>query len=508
MVALPAVLSYLANRMESSGAAFAHRSLELVGAALSFLRAIGIDADDDTATAAITASLLAPKEAVTAAAGLGVSIDTVPQLTLNYITDDLLLCRAISEGPRPRAIVAATLFFVRYCVAAKQGNNQRKKEISDWIDLAKGDAGDPEIVRILSEQIQDLSVAPLRAPERAGGLLSVSIDLSGSTEAKSRILEVARNDRQRVDALNELIMRAFARIETQFYREIVSQYATFPVNIQKLFAVKSIGDEIWLLCHVSPEDFFQTAHSFIDAGLRVSNQSVHFLATENEEGPQVDRHFNYGRVEPVMSPVKVYIDAIFHASNLGTIRDESLRAIIPELLRTFHRRDPTAAEIAEVTSKLCLDTFEPLGGFGVAKYRTDYIGHEIDRFFRASKKALSATVTIGAALADAMELQFRRERGQIKAVYTNEGQPLVAGSPRDELFCYARTIPSSELRGIGYAYKIYNLFGPRALRGRYVQLRADEANGIAPMPYHDVVKRIPEDVVADLARRTAEQDPM
>ena len=89
-------------------------------------------------------------------------------------------------------------------------------------------------------------------------------------------------------------------------------------------------------------------------------------------------------------------------------------------------------------------------------YRTDYIGHEIDRFFRTTKAALPGTVAIGASMAQHLGLTFGEPVSGIITVSDGAGQPLFGGTPRDPIHAARRTL--TDLKGIGYPYDVYQLF--------------------------------------------------
>jgi hypothetical protein len=291
------------------------------------------------------------------------------------------------------------------------------------------------------------------APRSSDFLFPLSIDLVGSTDAKTRIMKLARGDQQRIDQLNAQVYSEFCRIERKFYEGAVGRYGISPpIDPAKFFTVKGIGDEIWILCDAAAADVPQIAHRLIDVAIEVARQSVRFLATENEEGATVDPNFKYGRIEPIRSPIKIFIDLLSHASDLGRLRDEALISMIPNLLGTYHGREPTPLEIVSIVRRMSLSRYEPGGWWDFHEYRTDYIGHEVDRFFRTTKSAIAGTVSIGASMARATGLSFRPKSEAIYAVSTNAGTPLMGGVPADPVHARIRTLKEDELKGIGYAY--------------------------------------------------------
>jgi hypothetical protein len=154
------------------------------------------------------------------------------------------------------------------------------------------------------------------------------------------------------------------------------------------------------------------------------------------------------------------------------------------------------SDVVGVMRRLGLASFEPIGAATARSYRTDYIGQEIDRFFRATKMALPGVVTVGDTLAKAMELDFRPIEGDISTVYLDD-QPLRAGTPSDPIHCCRST--SDTWKGIGYAYSTHRLFAPRTLKGLFVQMDADRANKIPALPYDETAAVITRSTLDKLA---------
>jgi hypothetical protein len=148
-----------------------------------------------------------------------------------------------------------------------------------------------------------------------------------------------------------------------------------------------------------------------------------------------------------------------------------------------------------------LSSYEPGGWWEFHEYRTDYVGHEVDRFFRTTKSAMSGTVTVGERVAKAMQLTFNSTTKDVETVNTNAGQPLTGGVPQDPIYARRRTLKENELKGIGYPYDTFTLFAPRTLKALYVGMKADEANKIPSLPYHETTKLISPRIVDDLVER-------
>jgi hypothetical protein len=198
------------------------------------------------------------------------------------------------------------------------------------------------------------------------------------------------------------------------------------------------------------------------------------------------------------------MDYIVHASSIGTLRDEILTPSIPDLLKDYHGREATPVEVAMATRRLCLSSFEPFGWSSIRECRTDFIGHEIDRFFRTTKAALPGTVTIGKALADAMRLSFSPEQQKIVGVLINSEtasggtEKLRAATPYDPIYALAKKYLPDQLKGIDYEYDTYTLFAPRSLKGLYVMMDADANNQFTVAPYGETRNKIADAIVDKL----------
>jgi hypothetical protein len=507
MPALSNILAQIAASLRDNGAQFAPRVLDMMSAATTFLLATGNATDSDIAAASYLATQLRSNDARKAAVALGISPDLIPALSPTSVGLDAQLAQVLARGTPAQALVAATVLFSWHAISARTGDPSRMAALQDAASIATLQGSqNSALAQTLVTEMAKASLSTRPGPVSSDCLFSISIDLVGSTDAKTRMMKVAHGDPKKVDELNAQIYREFCRIERKFYEGAVNHYgAVPPIDPAKFFTVKGIGDEIWILCDASAADVPQVGTRLIDTAIEVARQSVRFLAIENDDGPSFDRNHDYGNIEPILSPIKMFIDLLAHGSDLGRLRDEALVKTIPDLLKTYHRREPTPLEIVSGARRMSLSGYEPVGWWDFHEFRTDYIGHEIDRFFRTTKSAIPGTVTIGASMARAMGLGFKPTMQGIHAVFTNGGAPLTGGVPPDPVHARIRTFKPDELKGIGYAYDTYTLFAPRTLSALYVQMEADKRNEIPAMPYHDTAALIPPDAVDDLVKKIVKQ---
>lgn len=459
------VLEQLAESFRDDGAKFAPGVLYVMSAIEEFLATMGQENDEDVVAAAYLTALLKPEQARAAATRLGLPSTLMPQFH-NLLSAECVLGQALGKGSLPRALVSAATLFAWCANSARSGDGDRKSRVRQIAENATQECCEHvALAKTLLSKIEELSISTPPSLSVSRQVFSISVDLAGSTDAKTRILSVAQNDPTRIDKLNGDIYHQFCEIEKQFYKNAVSHCGIgSPIDPASFFTVKGIGDEIWILCDVEEKDAIQVGQRLIDSAIKAASEPVNLFAAENEDGLTSDPEFNYGKIDQIRSAVKIFIDIVDHASDLGRQRDEALLSTVPALLMTYHQREPTSQEIAKVVRRISLSSYEPVGWKLFHEYRTDYIGHEVDRFFRTTKSAVPGTVTIGESLAIKLDFRFAPVKQGILAVHNRDGTRFSAGLPKEPVYAKLRTMSPDELKGIGYAYSAYALFAPSTLK--------------------------------------------
>jgi hypothetical protein len=232
-------------------------------------------------------------------------------------------------------------------------------------------------------------------------VLSLSMDLADSTCAKNKIQRrcttLAHAHRQ-----FELLARLFYRAETALYTRLVTE----GVPITSIFQMKSIGDEVWVVIDLpdsGPSDAFNTrVAAVLRAAIATACQDVSFRYTKRPltaDEEAADPPKSTLRTVSVSLGVKIFVDLIDDAVETSQIRLDVFQKDLSSLLRTS---GPSNARIPLVRPTAA-SILERLGGFtltlaGQVKYRTDYIGPNVDHFFRAAKGAQVGRVAVGAWL--------------------------------------------------------------------------------------------------------------
>ena len=308
--------------------------------------------------------------------------------------------------------------------------------------------------------------------QKGATLISMSIDVAGSTEAKSRILAIAADESWR-HQLYQNFYRQFLAAEDRFYEAILRPNPALHgimLDWQRLFVVKGIGDEIWLLYEVAPDSeahMTAVAVRLLQAGLILLDTAIHWSATEHEHGPGFDPNAELDeRQDSMHLAYKVHMDIISDAHEISRMRADYFR---PRVL-SYLGSETYGDDNAKLASRLNADFFEVRGEKLHQVYRTDYIGHEVDRFFRATKAAVPCAITMGESLFNRLHVQAQliAYPGLFRASIQYDRNPLQPGQGsrgwHDLLFVRSE-LPAAELKGIGYSYRIYTLATRPQLNG-------------------------------------------
>lgn len=351
-------------------------------------------------------------------------------------------------------------------------------------------------------------------------LISISIDLGGSTDAKTNLIKVVGSDTDRLQDLYAQLYRQFMIIEHQFYSDIFRKgdRDPDPLDFSKLFLIKGVGDELWMVYPIPRNSVAYLNHAMsriLPAALRVAYSSVEFLATEKRGNQNFDpRHEDedLGQQALVNCPVKVFIDLIKDAYEIAEPRGEFFHSRVPEYYEPdnsakFYRK--IDVKHAEVASRLNLGFAE----YGLRQYRiakrSDYIGHEVDLFFRASKSAKPGLVTLGSSIYSKLNIEEEKFIEAASVHFTKMAMrfrlhPESSSAQRLERYWLLENlIPKCDLKGIGYDYKLFHLFRHFDLLGKYMDwdLSRDFHQNDDKDPYSETRKLIPLEGIEEVCKR-------
>lgn len=227
--------------------------------------------------------------------------------------------------------------------------------------------------------------------------ISISIDICGSTDAKTKLREHS-----------DLIGTEAAKLYDSFQQQVLRVEETFwtllrscKLDIERLFLIKSIGDEVWYaydLVNLKAHDCRAATARMIQT--LVSLQTKQFNLTA---GPP-ENPYNWENTDPdsllrIDMPLKITIDLVTDALEVGTVREKYLAPHVASLLSPLGKF-PRPVQVGDdgyinLCNRLGIANQVKAKGKVHSSIRTDYIGWQIDRFFRLTKAAIKGGVLVG-----------------------------------------------------------------------------------------------------------------
>ena len=304
-------------------------------------------------------------------------------------------------------------------------------------------------------------------------VISISMDVCGSTAVKARMRQRARND-QELNRWYAEFHRQFLRAEWRFYESLFREArAEINWNWKRAFVVKGIGDEIWLLYEVWEEDddklpalVARLLHAAQDA---TGNLIRWVSAPEQDEWDEPDED-DGEPWETKNLPLKFYIDIIDDAFEITGPRRDFMTERLPLILG---EEDAWASEeFVELGNRLHAGSLLGDGRRLVTTIRTDYIGWEVDRFFRMTKEyALPSVVAVGRNLFEEAVQGSPDDAEGIGDTELREAVfacpfPESLGTRFDRRFCFVKKeVEAKCLKGVGEGYAVYRVIRKHELLG-------------------------------------------
>ncbi len=231
-------------------------------------------------------------------------------------------------------------------------------------------------------------------------LLSISLDLVGSTEMKDQLSKFAREHNTNLEKLYIDLANKMLLSMNSFMKQIDLDQV---LEIKRLFLVKRIGDEYWYVYDLKDLDPLEiTRHSthMVQALLAFFSSSpfdVTAIFPEESDDP-----YAY-LVMPVAAMRKgIYwkstIDLISHAIDLSKLAEDKLDQFLSGLTSSGKEKGFATVgdeELLELKNRLSVGFSYTKPDKVVDALRSDYIGVEVDRFFRISKFAKTGMILVG-----------------------------------------------------------------------------------------------------------------
>lgn len=417
-------------------------------------------------------------------------------------------------------------------VALLAGEAQKTSDVDDRerflgiLDIALKQAGDPKVRLVLSEIHADLKNAAAKSDAAAARrtkslLIALSIDVSGSTEAKRRIRDLATNEIWRAK-LYKRFYGEFLHEEDRFYGSLFAPGmwgSGPPLDWRRLFVVKGIGDELWLTYDAMPLDevdanaaLQQATVRIVSAALSLCERTLSCGGTAEDTGPHFDPQVEERqRFEHMELPFKISIDLVEDAIEISSQRlthfanraGEYLDPPTGEPGRT--PAHPFGAEHAEILNRLNAGFFMLAGGHRLRRaYRTDYIGTDIDQFFRITRFALPGVVMVGDKLMQKLRLQqlgeVAPEIDEIALLFPPDlHHPESVVTTGQGLLRMRQNLAPKDLKGLDAPYAVHHVIQKIALRGLLHEATLNPF--LSP-----TIRQFPDDISALIKPRPFEAD--
>lgn len=474
-----------------------------------------LSADSDAVLAAVTLAVLLPEtEREDVATKFGPEAGEiftqlrggVGALIGNRPVAQATAARLVAESSSQETVAAAAAFLA---VEAATTDGDERSALRQLLETAVQRLGGPikEIIDALIVKCRETPPAQEHGPVGPLWIVSFSIDVAASTEAKTRMRALAADDAQ-LGSLYQLFYRQFLHKEDRFYRRLLERGSnhTRPLDWRKLFVVKGIGDELWLFYQVQRGalDELRTAMArILDAALGLSSDTILWSSPERETGPAFDPEIErQQRRDSMRLPFKIYLDLISDGYEISKLRANYMSQNINAYLNLASDAR-FGQDHMQIANRLNAGYLEIAGRRLRSAYRTDYIGHEIDTFFRTTKGALPAVVTIGESLFEKLAAESRPIAfpGVFRAQLSHKPDPPnEATSSRNDILYAKGVLKPDEMKGIGYPYLTYYLLTLPHLRALHYGNIAD-AKVLEP-----TICQFPREVV-DAMSPVADREP-
>ena len=351
---------------------------------------------------------------------------------------------------------------------ARPEDYERMTELFDSMADRETEPACSAFLKELREQLPGPGSADLEGGSRGRiRVISISMDVCGSTEAKTRMRATARNDKELAQWYKEF-HHQFLSSECRFY-SLLFRHGHGGINLdwKHAFVVKGIGDEIWLLYEVGEDDLWKLRSlvaRLFHAALEVAKRPIHWTSATDDHDLASERS-----LETRHLPLKFYIDILDDAFEVSAPRRDFVTERLPEILGPEENQN--SGDFIELGNRLHAGNLMGDGRRLVTAIRTDYIGWEVDRFFRATKFALPSVITVGRAL---FEDTFHAPRDSDGSLDGTGLQMAVVECPiqqgastrYDHSFRYVKKdIKPEKLKGVDEGYTVYRVLRENDLLG-------------------------------------------
>lgn len=290
-------------------------------------------------------------------------------------------------------------------------------------------------------------------------VLSISVDICDSTYAKTQ-MEKTKTDHEHLHRMYQEYYSSFLREESALYDHLFHHPTPNcrTLDWKKTFVVKGLGDEIWILYEVPQEEFAylnSIAVTLMHALAELAQHHVHWTSTRKLESPVNHAMRSDAYFSATDLPIKVYLDLFQDTFEISNLRTEHFRECLDGYLTTTTMSN--SMHTTELAYRLNAGTSSTDKHIGRASNRMDFVGHEVDVFFRAAKCALPHTVTVGSSLFSSLVSDSRRTSNS-KIHNAVIDFPLLEEKHEHcrDFYYVESSIDPSRLKGIEESYNVYH----------------------------------------------------
>lgn len=302
-----------------------------------------------------------------------------------------------------------------------------------------------------------------RRPIKA--LVSVSLDLAGSTDIKQAIIVQSEDQPDHRTNLYDRYLQLLFSIEETFYELVESNEA---LSVDRLFLIKTIGDEFWFVYKVDIadlDDLRRTASTLMDVVLDTQRRELsialpsHPVTSLNADAPEAN--ISWIKFAP---PLKGTMDLLTNVVELNFAHYDHPPSSLDEskLKNPAERQQRTRREVL-LHNPLELSGSPSVSGRHAAStaVRTDYVGIDVDIFFRITRFCRPGLLLVGDNLMAPLGCEIADIQGFEHLDIKTLRQPVPCGTATNhvERTVVVETLRSDQLQGVGRSYKVHHVFG-------------------------------------------------
>ena len=249
------------------------------------------------------------------------------------------------------------------------------------------------------------------APLKLTSFISISLDIAGSTDAKDKICSFASKHSLSLVDLYQEFSRGLLNTERNFLGYLCAVKASSSkceFEVERLFLIKTLGDEWWYSYSLDELDDFeiaQHARHLFSALLDIQSKASAIVSIPSSQELDIDGLDHFDDFLHLELPLKITCDLI---SGLDIGRDR-FKNISPAVA-SFSGNKLVFSGDKEFQQLMTNVAAVPMvqnteSGKVLSVCRSDFVGMEVDRFFRLTAKAQVGQVLVGSQLLEALELE-------------------------------------------------------------------------------------------------------